>query len=248
MKHISFIVFIAICISLSSCKRDEEIIVSNHPCLKLKEGDVNYQYDNKGRLVGKSDTNGNVTSYQYVGDTLITIHPYYGIEPDFGALATSVKEKAILNASGNICSNRATVSYSNGTNKDLEKDTFIYDDAGYLIYSGNNNSGNKYVYDKGNLTELWGFNNTTDSTLLHKYEYDLLNENKEAAWIEWTEHKGKSNKNLLRKEIDYTITPTWVTEYSYNLNQAYPSVIAVHVISSKSVYDYAHNVDWSCLK
>ena len=248
MKHISFILFIAIVISITSCKRDEEIIRSNHPCLKLQEGDVRYQYDNRGRLINKSDVNGSLITYQYVGDTIIIIHPYYGIEHGFGVLATSVTEKALLDRRGNICSNRANVSYNNGTNKDLEKDTFIYDNEGYLVFSGNNNSSYKYVYAKGNLTELWGFNNPADSFLLRKYEYDLLNENKEASWIEWTEHKGKSNKNLLRKEIDYTLSPEWVTEYSYRLNRGYPIQIAARVISPRNTYDNAYTTVWSCLK
>jgi YD repeat-containing protein len=240
--------FIAFIISLTSCKRDEEIIVSNHPCLKLSEGDISYQYDNRGRLIGKVDSYGNATSYQYVGDTILSIHPYYGIQHGFGALATSVIEKAFVDSRAFIVSNMVTIFYSNGTNESLERDTFIYNEEAYLIFSGKNDSGKKYVYDQGNLSEVWGFNNNKDSALLYKYEYDLLNENKEATWIEWTEHKGKSNKNLLRKEIDYTATPAWVTEYSYSLSQGYPIALAAHVIGSKSAYDYTYNVAWSCLK
>lgn len=246
MKHFSFILFISIVISCTSCIRDEEIIVSNHPCLKVSEGDVSCQYDNRGRLIKKSDVNGSYITYQYDGDTILMKHPEFGPQNDLG-LPGTVTEKALLDIRGFI-SSIISVTFRNGEYYNQERDTFIYDDAGYLIFSGNNNSSYKYVYDKGNLIEFWGFNNHTDSSLLHKYEYDMLNENKEDAWIEWTEHKGKSNKNLLSKEIDYTVTPACVTEYSYKLNQGYPLEIALHIISPNNTYDNTYSITWSCLK
>lgn len=246
MKHTSFILFISIFISFTSCERDEEIILSNHPCLKLSEGDVSYKYDNRGRLIEKSNLNGTFVSYQYLGDTIIMKHPEYGVQNGFG-LPGMVTEKALLDYRGFINS-IVSVTFSNGEYYNQVRDTFIYDDAAYLILSGNNTSSYKYVYDKGNLIELWGFNNLRDSSILYKYEYDLLNENKEAAWIEWTEHKGKSNKNLIKKEIDFTVSPEWVTEYSYKLNQGYPTQAVTHVISPRTTYDYTYSTTWSCLR
>jgi YD repeat-containing protein len=220
--------------------------MSNHPCLKLIEGDVSYQYDNRGRLIEKSNLNGTIVSYQYVGDTIIMKHPEYAVQNGFG-LPGMVTEKALLDYRGFINS-IVSVTLSSGEYYNQVRDTFIYNNAAYLIFSGNNTSSYKYVYDKGNLTEFWGFNNLRDSSLLYKYEYDLLNENKEAAWIEWIEHKGKSNKNLIRKEIDFTVSPEWVREYSYKLNQGYPIQAVTHVISPRTTYDYTCITKWSCLR
>lgn len=93
------------------------------------------------------------------------------------------------------------------------------------------------------MEEEW-FMNGTDSFLTKKCEYDLLNENKEASWLEWVNRKGRASKNLLIKEIQ----GDYLHVYSYSLKNGYP--IAKQEILTSSTLNYLnfYNYTWSCLQ
>ncbi len=243
------ILFIFVFLLTSSCKKDEKIKtinISNHPCLKILDNGLYYEYNLDGRIKCtyyiNNDNKVVDKVYSYSGDTIIETY----IVPDIES-GSLVIDKSVVGKNGFINMKYSFVHNFYSDHTMIYR--YTYDEYNHLIFYtyGDKGYGSKYVYENDNLVEVWGIT-STDTTLNSKLVYDLNIENKEAAWTEWAERTGKCSKNLLLKVNFMNDSPNNYIEYTYVLSNGYP--IQKHTHTKNSNYDIDEYLftDWQCLK
>lgn len=247
MKKLFLFTIVSVSLILSSCRKDEEKKLTSNICLKLSENDYEYEYDTRNIIkriyrINEDGTKNIAKSYFYSSDTIIEVFNLGAMERI--EIATN---KSIIGSNGFIHTSLLTISLKSGEIINNRKDTFIYNEEGYLIKTIGSSFKNYFFYKNGNLIEEW-YTLNTDSAILHKYEYDLLNENKEAGWKEWIERKGKANKNLPIKHWDFSTSNSLLNEYTYLLKNGFPIKTNVKYSGEFDTTNFLINSTWSCLQ